>query len=126
MRPSAPRSWVSIRCRVASLRRVGRTLSTSLPIAAEDNLRQVLAFEMDRQTPFKADQVYFDYRLGEREAAARNLQVELIVVPRAPLDADLAKLTAGSLELDGVDCGKDQRTVYAFERTGVAEGSMRR
>jgi len=79
----------------------------TLPVAAENNLRQVLAFEMDRQTPFKADQVYFDYRLGEREAAARNLQVELIVVPRAPLDADLAKLAAGSLELDGVDCWRE-------------------
>src|SRR5581483_356993 len=48
-----------------------RTLrrSISLPAAAEDNLRQVLSFEMDRQTPFKADQVYFDYRLGARSAA---------------------------------------------------------
>ena len=79
----------------------------SLPAAAENNLRQVLAFEMDRQTPFKADQVYFDYRLGEREAAARNLQVELIVVPRVPLDADLAKLAAGKLALDGVDCWRE-------------------
>src|SRR4249919_2774267 len=26
----------------------------TLPVAAENNLRQVLAFEMDRQTPFKA------------------------------------------------------------------------
>ena len=32
----------------------------TLPAAAEENLRQVLAFEMDRQTPFKADQIYFD------------------------------------------------------------------
>jgi len=74
----------------------------TLPAAAENNLRQVLAFEMDRQTPFKADQVYFDYQLGAREANARNLQVVLIVVPRAPLDADLARLSA--LRLDGVDC----------------------
>jgi general secretion pathway protein L len=62
---------------------------------------------MDRQTPFKADQVYFDYRLGERESTARNLQVELIVVPRAPLDADLARLAASSLALDGVDCWRE-------------------
>jgi general secretion pathway protein L len=74
----------------------------SLPAAAENNLRQVLAFEMDRQTPFKADQVYFDYQLADRAAAARNLQIVLIVVPRAPLDADLAKLAA--IRLDGVDC----------------------
>jgi general secretion pathway protein L len=79
----------------------------SLPVAAENNLRQVLAFEMDRQTPFKADQVYFDYRVGERAPDARNLDITLIVVPRAPLDADLAKLGADSLRLDGVDCWRD-------------------
>jgi len=79
----------------------------SLPAAAESNLRQVLAFEMDRQTPFKADQVYFDYRLGEREPSARNLPITLIVVPRAPLDADLARLSSGALQLDGVDCWRD-------------------
>src|SRR5581483_776428 len=63
-----------------------------------------LSFEMDRQTPFKADQVYFDYRLGARSAADRNLQIELTVVPRAQLDAELALLTACGAELDGVDC----------------------
>src|SRR5580765_4978568 len=52
----------------------------TLPAAAEDKLRQVLAFEMDRQTPFKADQVYFDYRVVQRDAVAKNLKVELHVV----------------------------------------------
>jgi len=86
--------------------RAERTLrrTISLPAAAEDNLRQVLAFEMDRQTPFKADQVYFDYRVGARAAGERNLQVELTVVPRAQLDAELATLNASGAQLDGVDC----------------------
>ena len=86
--------------------RAERTLrrAISLPAAAEDNLRQVLAFEMDRQTPFKADQVYFDYRVGARAAADRNLQVELTVVPRAQLDNELAVLGASGAQLDGVDC----------------------
>ena len=39
----------------------GLRKSMVLPAAAEENLRQVLAFEMDRHTPFKADQVYFDF-----------------------------------------------------------------
>ena len=30
-----------------------------LPMAAAENLQQVIAFEMDRMTPFKSDQVYF-------------------------------------------------------------------
>jgi general secretion pathway protein L len=86
-----------------------RTLrrSISLPAAAEDNLRQVLAFEMDRQTPFKADQVYFDYIVAARSAAERNLQIELTVVPRAQLDTELAALAASGTTLDGVDTWRD-------------------
>jgi general secretion pathway protein L len=74
---------------IRSERTLRRTIS--LPIAAEDNLRQVLTFEMDRQTPFKAEQVYFDYHVATRAAADRNLQVELTVVPRAQLDPDLVE-----------------------------------
>jgi general secretion pathway protein L len=88
---------------------VKRTLrrSLTLPAAAEDNLRQVLAFEMDRQTPFKADQVYFDYIVAARNATERNLQIELTVVPRAQLDAELAALAASGTALDGVDTWRD-------------------
>jgi general secretion pathway protein L len=81
--------------------------SLSLPAATEDNLRQVLAFEMDRQTPFKADQVWFDFHVAERDAAARNLRVELIVVPRAQLDAEIGVLTGCGAALDGVDVWRD-------------------
>jgi len=86
-----------------------RTLrrSLTLPAAAEDNLRQVLAFEMDRQTPFKADQVYFDYLVAARNTSERNLQVELTVVPRAQLDAELAVLATSAIALDGVDTWRD-------------------
>ena len=90
---------------IRSERTLRRTIS--LPIAAEDNLRQVLMFEMDRQTPFKADQVYFDYHVAARAAADRNLQVDLTVVPRAQLDAELTAVVASGAQLDGVDCWRD-------------------
>ena len=75
----------------------------SLPAAAEENLRQVLAFEMDRQTPFKADQVYFDSRVLGRDVSGRNSQVELVLIPRAQLDQELGALPSGAADLDGVD-----------------------
>jgi general secretion pathway protein L len=78
-----------------------RTLN--LPAAAEDNLRQVLAFEMDRQTPFKADQVYFDSRVLGRDATGRSLRVDLVVIPRAQLDAELARVAGADLALAAVD-----------------------
>jgi len=76
----------------------------NLPAATEDKLRQVLAFEMDRQTPFKADQVYFDYRIAHRDAVAKSLKVDLHVVPRAQLDQELAAIAGLGIALDGVDC----------------------
>jgi general secretion pathway protein L len=79
------------------------TRTLSLPVAAEENLRQVLSFEMDRQTPFKADQVYFDSRVLGHDASERNAQVELVLIPRGQLDQELAALPSGAADLDGVD-----------------------
>lgn len=51
----------------AVLRRV-----LTLPAAALDNLRTVLGFELDRQTPFKPEQVNFDSRVLPHEPSARR------------------------------------------------------
>lgn len=83
----------------------GRVLrrSLTLPAAAAENLRQVLAFEMDRQTPFRADQVYFDQRVLSRDPATKQLVVEFAAAPRALVDAEADALAAAGLALDGVD-----------------------
>lgn len=73
----------------------------TLPLAAEEHLGQVLSFEMDRQTPFRADQVYFDFRIHKRDAAARTMHVELLAVPRPTLDQVLQ--STSNLPLDAVD-----------------------
>ena len=69
----------------------------NLPLATEENLRQVLAFEMDRHTPFKAEQVYFDYRAVR---ADQHLQVSLLVAPRVAVDQALRQLASWGLEVD--------------------------
>ncbi|MBM3508755.1 MAG: hypothetical protein FJX61_01265 [Alphaproteobacteria bacterium] len=63
-----------------------------LPLAAEENLRQVLAYEMERQTPFRADQVRFTYAVVGRDAAARRLTVALTVVPNETVERQLGDL----------------------------------
>ena len=78
-----------------------RTLA--LPLAARHSLPQVLAFEMDRQTPFTAAQVYFAARELAAPAAAGRLQAELVVVTRDTLDPLLARLTTLGIAIDAVD-----------------------
>lgn len=79
----------------------------SFPEAAEDNLRQVLAFEMDRNTPFKADDVYYDYRVVERNAVTRTVTVQLAVVRRKAVDEVYALCSKRGIELGGIDVASE-------------------
>ncbi|MFY2763303.1 PilN domain-containing protein [Arenimonas sp. MALMAid1274] len=74
-----------------------------LPVAAEARLREVLAFELDRQTPFSADQVSYQGRILARDANGQQLHVELLVLPRARLEAELQALGPMADGLAGVD-----------------------
>lgn len=83
----------------------------SLPLATESNLAQVLTFEMDRQTPFKASAVYFDWRILERNSASGQLRLKLYVVPRAEVDESVKRLADSGIELAGVDVRENDRSL---------------
>lgn len=65
-----------------------------LPLAAEEDLRTVLGFEMNRLTPFRAEQVHFAWRVARRDAAGAAIELDLMVAPRREVDARLARLEA--------------------------------
>jgi len=75
----------------------------NLPLAARDNLQQIGAFEMDRQTPFRVEQVRYDVREVRAPAPPGRFAAELVVVSRQTLDPLLAKLAASGLQVDAVD-----------------------
>jgi len=60
--------------------------TVSLPIDALENIREVLGYEIERRTPFKANQVYFDYDVAEHHSQPHQLNVRLVVVPRRYVD----------------------------------------
>lgn len=84
----------------------------SLPLAAESNLAQVLTFEMDRQTPFKAAAVYFDWRVLERGDPGGKLRLMLYVMPRGELDNAVKRLDGTGIDLAGVDIRENGNTLY--------------
>ena len=74
-----------------------------LPPAARERLRDVVGFEIERQTPFTPDAVAFDARVIGRHGIDGPLDVELVVVPDAvivPLRVALGPI-AGTLA--GID-----------------------
>ncbi len=58
----------------------------ALPLAAKENLSQVVAYELDRYTPFKTEQVYFAVKPLEGEHEPGQLRVMLVLTPRETLD----------------------------------------
>lgn len=95
----------AVRVRLAGEQGLAKTLT--LPIAAEENLREVLAFEMERQTPFPADQVYFDYRVIERRPLDKVLTARLVVAPRERVERAVEDLRAVGLPVHAVDLASE-------------------
>jgi general secretion pathway protein L len=74
--------------------------SLTLPLATEENLREVLAFEMDQHTPFMAADVYYDYLVTGRDPSRQELSVDLVYSPKKEVDAVLAALDRRGLDPD--------------------------
>lgn len=96
-----------------------------LPLAAREDLEQLLRFEMDRLTPFRADEVHFAQRIVATDAAARRISVELQVVPRRVVEQALASaqglgLSVGRVELAG---GAEPLNLLRDEQGGGARES---
>ena len=105
--PSRTRCEVQLPAQMALVREV------SLPLAAEENLREVLGFEMDRQTPFRAGDVYFDYQVLERDRVAQQLNVRLMVARRALVEPLISGLSLWDLEpAPGAAHGDDSDVVW--------------
>jgi general secretion pathway protein L len=82
-----------------------------LPLAADSNLAQVLTFEMDRQTPFRASDVYFDWKVLERGGESGQLHLELFVAPKTSVDALVSTASNLGYRLTGVDVVDGDRTL---------------
>lgn len=78
----------------------GQVLSRriELPPAAEQNLHQAIGYELNRYTPFKASEVYFDCRVLKRVPGQRELVVQLAVTPIASVDPLLALLAQAGVK----------------------------
>ncbi len=101
--PRPRRSGEQKRCEVVLDAALGLALPVFLPEAAEENLRRVLAFSMDRYTPFGEEEVYFDYRITQRDRARQRIELMLHVVPRPTLERVVQRLALEGIEVVSAD-----------------------
>jgi general secretion pathway protein L len=92
----------------------GLRRKVELPLAVEERLSQVLAYELDRLTPLRADELYYDFRLLSRNVARGTCIVELIAAPKKRVNemialantkgAEVTRLVLSASDIDdGVD-----------------------
>lgn len=85
--------------RLPAERALARTLT--LPASAEADLAAALAFELERQTPFRAEEVWLGWR--REPAAAAGLVIRLVVVRREDAAAALRELADRGLAPEAVE-----------------------
>lgn len=90
----------------------------TLPLAAERDLDRVLAFEMDRETPFAADELYWVSHVRERDTANKRLAVSLAMVPKAPLAEPIVALERAGLRPAAL-VGAKNNTVIPIDHGGA-------
>jgi general secretion pathway protein L len=85
---------------------MGLRKALELPLAAEHDLDQLLRFEMDRLTPFRAEDVVSAQRVLERDPERQRMTVELQVAPRAVVEQALAMAAACRVRPTRVELAK--------------------
>jgi general secretion pathway protein L len=84
----------------------------AIPLAAERDAAQVLRYEIDRVTPFTAEEVVWTWAAERRDRERGRLLVRLSLAPRWPLETLVRRLSAAGLSPVCVE-------------TAAADGSLR-
>jgi general secretion pathway protein L len=93
-----------------------------LPLTAAPDLKRVVAYEMDRLTPFRAEQVFWTCLAGMRDTVRRRLHVRLTLVPRGRVEPVLAALRLAGLVPLRIEAGTvaDSRRVIPLAEDASA------
>ena len=73
-----------------------------LPSAVEENFRQALAYDLDRHTPFKPEELYFDATIVARDAVHNTITIDLAAARRAIVDPALKHAAAWGADVAAV------------------------
>ena len=82
-----PKAWALVR-------------PVELPLAAQENLDNIISYEMDRLSPFSAEEVYYDYYIVGRDE--QRIKLLLSVTKRETIESYLKALSEKGINVKGV------------------------
>jgi general secretion pathway protein L len=95
-------------------------IELSLPQAAEDNLSQVLEYEIQRHIPFRLEDIYYDFLpMGKK---GDKIGIFLLAVPKKSLDEILDTLSPFGIRPKGVEATTSALSNYLLFCAGALSG----
>lgn len=92
-----------------------------LPLAAEQNLAEVVGYEIERLVPFRRDEIYYDFMpVGRR---GDKVGVLLFGLPKRLVDRVVEALAAFGLKLRGVETSATAVANYLLFAAGAGNGA---
>ncbi|MGB1256583.1 MAG: PilN domain-containing protein [Thiolinea sp.] len=78
-------------------------LQHAFPEAVQDNIQQVVSYQLDRLTPFTAEAAYFDARVARHDKVKKEVVADIYVTPKVAVEKIFNRLrAAGVPEIDVV------------------------
>ena len=96
----------------------------TLPLAAERDPARVLQYEMDRLTPFTADQIYWSWSIEGRDRTRGECRVNLAIAVKAQLEAALATISGAGSRVTAVASGDGKRIALTEAKRGRASRAL--
>jgi general secretion pathway protein L len=87
----------------------------ALPIGARRNLKTLLRFEMDRETPFTPDEVYWNYAVNREDPVMKRLIVDLFIAPRFVIDPVVKAIEAAGLQVDRIEIDNPRHGISVIQ-----------
>lgn len=98
----------------------------TLPLAAERDLVHVMAFEMDRETPFAIDEVVWGYRVVDRDRQRGQLALRLRLISRARLAPLMEVMAEAGIPVTRVEIAGGADDGFALSLDANAARPIRR
>jgi general secretion pathway protein L len=85
--------------------------SLLLPLVADRDLAAVLSHEIDRITPFRADEIFWQFAVAQRDRAKGQMTIRLSLVPKAPWATLLTALAASGVPATTIELPQSGRRI---------------
>jgi len=91
-----------------------------LPLAAQDNIEQVLEYEIERQLPFRRDEIYYDYLTAGKKG--EKLSLYILAVQKKLVDGLVTLLESFGIKPAGIEPDVTALLNYALYAAGPNTG----